>query len=254
MKFALSLEAGRPFFMPAIATKAIVLSSLRYGDSSLIVRLYTEASGLQSFMLKGILGRRRGAMSAGLFQPLTQLEVVAVPSRSGKLGYLREAGIGEPYTTVHSEVRKSTIAMFLSEVLSQSIQEESPNLPLFKYLQHSLQWLDHHDRIANFHIYFMLGLSRYLGFYPDMENREAPYFDLQEGAFTPDPALNPSISGENLLCFKSFLGIKFDEIDRIRMTHDQRSTLLKSLVEYFQIHLQGFRKPRSLAVLDEVFS
>ena len=240
--------------MSAIVTKAIVLSSLRYGDSSLIVRLFTEASGLQSFMLKGILGRKKGKMRPGLFQSLTQLEVVAVPSRSGKLGYLKDAGIGLPYISIHSDVRKSTIAMFLSEILTQSIREESPNPPLYSYLQHSLEWLDYHDQIANFHIHFMLGLSRYLGFYPDQEDMDAPFFDLHEGAFTRHPSLNPGISGENLFLFKAFLGTKFDEVDRIRMSQEQRRKLLRSLVEYFQIHLQGFKKPRSLAILDEVFS
>lgn len=240
--------------MAVIATKAIVFSSLRYGDTSLIVRLYTEALGLQSFMLKGILGRRKGKIRPGLFQPLTQLEVVAVPSRAGKLGYLKDAGIGVPYVSMHSEVRKSTVAMFLSEILSESIREESPNPPLYSYLQHSLEWLDHHQHVANFHIFFMLGLCRYLGFYPDQEDQDAPYFDLQEGAFTRYPNLNPVLSGENLFLFKTFLGTKFDKVDRIRMTSEQRKELLGSLVEYFQIHLQGFRKPRSLAILDEVFS
>lgn len=237
-----------------ITTKAIVLSSLKYGDTSLIVRTYTEAAGLQSFLLKGILKRRKGGLTAGYFQPLTQLEVVASPSRSGKLGYLKEAVISQPYESLHADVRKGAVCMFLSEVLSQCIREEEPNPRLYSYLEHTLQWLDHHDRIANFHIRFLLGLTRYLGFYPDQTGAGASYFDLTEGAFCRQPGLNPVISGEELDGFRKFLGIKFDAIHQVPLTPKLRRDLLKTLIQYYEIHLQGFKKPRSLDILDEVFS
>ncbi len=236
------------------ATKAIVLNSLKYGDTSLIVRMYTEKEGRLSFLLKGILKRRKGGLRAGFFQPLTQLEIVARATRSGDLSYLKEAHISHPYVSIHSDVRKEAVALFLSEVLSECIREQEGNAELYSYLEHTLQWLDQHDQVANFHIRFLLGLTRYLGFYPDQSDAGAPYFDLEEGAFCQKPGIGPVLSGTDLETFRKFLGIKFDAIHHIGLTQNQRRALLKSLILYYGIHLQGFREPRSLTVLDAVFS
>jgi DNA repair protein RecO (recombination protein O) len=222
-----------------IRTKAIVLSTLKYGDHSLIAKAYTSEAGLQSFMLKGIFRSRKGKLKTAFFQPLTQLEIIASTSPSGKLGYIQEALLSYPYTTVHADIRKGTIALFLSEILGQSA---------------SLQWLDQHDKIANFHIGFLIALTRHLGFYPDTINLQAPFFDLTEGAFCHEPSLNPCMSGEELDQFRAFLGTDFDAIHTIRLTQKQRQRLLSQLVSYFEVHLHGFSKPRSLVVLDAVFS
>jgi len=237
-----------------ISSKAIVISSLKYGESSLIVRLFTLQGGLQAYLIKGILGRKKGPFKAGHFLPLTQLEIVGNPSKSGSLGYLREAAIAFPYQTVHADIRKSTIALFLSEILAHSIREEEPDPPLFSYLESALQWLDHHEQIANFHIRFLIGLSRYLGFYPDTGQAGAPYFDLGEGAFVQEPTLHPVLTGEALELFVRFLGSSFDSMAQIRLAQGQRRELLRALVAYYGIHLPGFREPRSLSVLDAVFA
>lgn len=237
-----------------VSSKAIVISTLKYGESSLIVRLFTREGGLQGYLLKGILGRKKGRFKAGHFQPLTQLEVVGNPSRSGGLGYLRDASIAFPYQTIHADIRKGSIALFLSEILAQSIREQEPNQALFGYLESALQWLDHHDQVANFHIRFLLGLSRHLGFYPDRTLAGAPYFDLGEGAFVREPSLHPVLSGELLGFFNRFLESGFENLDQIRIGQAQRRELLQALVAYYGIHLPGFREPRSLAVLDAVYS
>jgi DNA repair protein RecO (recombination protein O) len=235
-------------------TKAIVFSTFKYGDNSLIARTFTREAGLQSFMLKGILRSRKGKLKPALFQPLTQLEIIARTNPSGKLGYIQEALLSYPYTTLHSEIRKSTIAMFLSEILGQCIREEGPDPSLFEFLEASLQWLDQHDKIANFHIGFLIGLTRYLGFHPDTSDSDAPFFDLVEGAFCREPSLNPCMGGAELEHFRTFLGTNFDVTHTIRLTQKQRRILLNQLVNYFEVHLHGFSKPRSLVVLDAVFS
>ncbi len=237
-----------------IQSKAIVLSTLKYGDNSLIAKVFTAEAGLQAFMLKGILQSRKGKLKSAFFQPLTQLELIAITKPSGKLGYIREAVLSYPYTTVHADIRKSTIALFLSEILGQSIREESPDPSLFEFLEASLQWLDQHEKIANFHIAFLIGLTRHLGFYPDTRQMQAPVFDLVEGAFCQEPSLNPCMSGSELQHFRTFLGTNFDAVHTIRLTQKQRQNLLRQLISYFEVHLHGFGKPRSLEVLDAVFS
>ncbi len=237
-----------------VTTDAIVLSSLKYGDTSLIVRAYTASDGIKSYLLKGILATKKGKLKPGLFQPLTQLEVVANHRNKGTLESIREAKVNHPYQTLHTDIAKNAMTLFLAEMLGNSIHEEEANRGLFKFLEASLQWMDTHDEIANFHIYFLLELTKYLGFYPDTNEMTAGCFDLQEGEFTDTPSLNPMLLGVNLGYFKTFLGINFDEIHTIKMKKENRRDLLKSLVLYFELHLQGFRKPKSLAILNEVFS
>ncbi len=236
-----------------VTTKAIVLTSLKYGDTSLIVKAYTASDGLKSYMLKGVLSSKKGKLKAAYFQPLTQLEIVAHHRNKGTLESIREAKINYPYRTVHNNIAKNAMTLFLAEMLSYSIHEEEANLSLFEFLEASFQWLDMNEEIANFHCHFLIQLTKYLGFYPDTSALQAPCFDLLEGGFTDTPSLHPVLTGDNLGYFKTFLGIHFDAIHTIKMNKTNRQELLQSLVLYFELHLQGFRKPKSLAVLNEVF-
>ncbi len=237
-----------------VTTKGIVLSSLKYGDSSLIVKIYTASDGLKSYLIKGILNSKKGKLKAAYFQPLTQLEIVAFHKNKGTLESIREARVFYHYATLHTDIAKNAMTLFLAEMLVNSIHEEEANTEMFYFIETSLQWLDVHEDISNFHISFLLGLTKYLGFYPDLEEMDSNTFDLAEGVFTDRPSLNPMLTGENLKYFKRFLGINFDAIQKIKMSKENRRDLLKSLVLYFELHLQGFRKPRSLAILNEVFS
>jgi len=236
-----------------VTTKAIVLTALKYGDTSLIVKAFTASDGLKSYMIRGVLSSKKGKLKPAYFQPLTQLEIVANHKNKGTLESIREAKIAYAYQTVYADMAKNAMTLFLAEMLSHSIREEEPNHGLYEFLEVTLQWLDAHDEISNFHIHFLLRLTKYLGFYPDTSDIEASCFDLMEGEFTDTPSLHPVLTGENLSYFKSFLGIKFDVMHTIKMNKTNRQELLQSLVQYFELHLQGFRKPKSLAVLNEVF-
>lgn len=245
---------ANPTIKMQVTTKAIVLTSLKYGDTSLIAKVFTASDGLKSYLLKGVLSSKKGKLKTAYFQPLTQLEIVANHKNKGTLETIREAKVNFHYQTLHSQIAKNAMTQFLAEMLSNSIHEEESNQGLFEYIEASLQWLDTNDETANFHLHFLLNLTRYLGFYPDTNNMNAIYFDLLEGEFTNASSLNPVLTGENLIFFKKVLGINFDEIQTIKMNKANRQELLKSLVLYFELHLQGFRKPKSLAILNEVFS
>lgn len=237
-----------------VTTRAIVLTSLKYGDTSLIAKIFTASDGLKSYLLKGVLASKKGKLKTAYFQPLTQLEIVANHKNKGNLESIREAKVNYHYQTLHTDISKNAMTQFLAEMLGNSIHEEERNIGLFNFLEASMQWLDTHGDISNFHLGFLVNLTRYLGFYPDTNAINAAYFDLLEGEFTTTPSLNPILTGENLNFFKTVLGTNFDEIHTIRMTKTNRQELLKSLVLYFELHLQGFRKPKSLAILNEVFS
>lgn len=237
-----------------VTTKAIVLTSLKYGDTSLIVKAFTASDGLKSYLLKGILTAKKGKLKTAYFQPLTQLEIAALHKNKGTLESIRDVKVNYHYQTLHTNIAKNAMTMFLAEMLGNSIHEEERNDGLFEFLEAALQWLDTHDEISNFHLYFLIVLTKYFGFYPDMGNVQASCFDLLEGDFTNTPSLNPILTGENLNYFKLMLGTNFDRVHTIKMNKANRQELLQSLVLYYELHLQGFRKPKSLAILNEVFS
>jgi DNA repair protein RecO (recombination protein O) len=235
-------------------TKALVLSSIKYGDTSLIVKAFTESDGLKSYLLKGVLSSKKGKLKPALFQPLTQLELVSNHKNKGTLENIREAKVTYAYKSMHTDIIKSSLVLFLAEVVSSAIQEEQTNKSLYNYLEYSFVWLDSNDTITNFHVLFLLNLTKYLGFYPDGLSTNGDYFDLQEGCFRTVPNLNPMTEKGETELLKQLLGINFDALLAIKTNKTSRQELLKKLLLYFELHLHGFRKPKSLAVLNAVFN
>lgn len=240
--------------MAVITTKAIVLSSLKYGDTSLVVKCFTLQEGVKSYMIKGVLKSKKGKLKPAYFQPLTQLNLTANHSNKSSLHSIKEVQVIHPYETIYTSIVKQSIVLFLSEVLSYILQEEEENSPLYSYIETSLIWLDTHDEVANFHLLFLLNLSRYLGFYPDTTNINKTAFNLLEGSFTDTEYEKLTISGNEIILFKSLLGINFDAINSISYSKKERQIILRIIVQYYELHLEGFRKPKSLDVLETVFN
>ncbi len=237
-----------------ITTKAIVLSSLKYGDTSLIVRAFTESDGVKSYLLKGVLASKKGKLKPAYFLPLMQLELVAVHKNKGTLEAIKEVKVSMPYQSLHTDVLKNSVVLFLAEMLGNCLQEQDEDPGLFNYLEYAFHWFDTHPIAPNFHILFLLNLTKYLGFYPDTYGQDAPFFDLQEGGFCTSPSLNPLIQSENLENFKLFLGMNFDALSSKQLTKSNRRELLKTIILYYRLHVHGFREPKSLAVLNAVFT
>ena len=237
-----------------LTTPGIVLSSIKYGDSSLIVKILTREAGLKSYLVKGVLQRKKGKLKAAYFQPLTQLELVVSHREKANLHYIREAKIDYPYTSLPTDWTKQAIVLFLAEVLNKVIREEEQDTALYDYLQTALQWLDTHDQVANFHLVFLIQLTKYLGFYPDTSGYERPYFDLVEGEFISQQGIHPVLQGDELIHFKRLLGIHFEASHMVQLSKQERRQLLDVILTYFEVHLQGFSQPKSLAVLHEVFN
>lgn len=236
-------------------TKAIVLHATKYGETSVILNAYTQQLGLRAYVVKGVRSAKRNkTFSMGMFQPLTQLELVATTPKRAGLSVLKSAKIIHPYTTITTDIAKSSICMFLAEVLRSVLKEEEENTSLYHFLEHSLIWLDTHDKTANVHLYILIQLTKYLGFYPDVSAISNPYFDVQNGQFCEYENSKECVSGEEVILLKSYLGTKFDGVDTILAAAEQRRALLKLLMRYYQLHVQSFRMPKSLDVLYEVFS
>lgn len=237
-----------------VTTKAIVISSLRYAEADLIVSCFTEVDGMKSYMLRNILKSKKGKLRTSFFQPLSQLELIANHKNKGTLEYIKEAKIVYPYQTLHSDILKSSLVMFCSEILKSTIKEEEPNPQLFQFLSYAFQWLDLHETYANFHILFLLKLSQYLGFYPDDSNVDYPYFNIQEGTFEKQFNDHFSEEGPEVEALKQFFNQDFSTFSEIKLQKKTRTATLNLLLNYYHYHSQGFKTPKSLAVLQQLFN
>lgn len=237
-----------------IHSPAIVIHSLRYSEADLIVSLFTKTSGLRSYLLRGILKSKKGKLRASLFQPLTLLEIEAVHKDKGSLERIKDAKVKTVYKTLHTDVVKNALVFFISEMLKNSIHEEETNIALFQYLETSLKWLDIHDTIGNFHITFLIKLTQYLGFFPDKSHIELDYFNMQDGVFQSMSSNVYCVTGDQVVQFKQFLGTTFEAGMSIRLSKNTRTDILTMLLVYFELHLHGFKRPKSLSVLNEIFN
>lgn len=237
-----------------ITTKAIVFSALKYGEADLIVKCFTAKSGLKTYLLRGVLKSKKGKFRASLFQPLTQLEIVANHKEKGTLEYLQEAKILNHFRSLHTNMVKSSVVLFLSEVLKDSVQEEEPNPRLYEFLETTFLWFDENDHVPNFHLLFLLKLTGFLGFYPDVSGEDRNVFNLIDGTFQAGETNKYCVTGDNLKILEQLLGTNFDGLSAIRLNQKCRSGFLQMLLNYYEIHLQGFRKPKSLTVLNEIYS
>ena len=235
-----------------VKTKAIVLRTIKFKDTGLIVKCYTE-EGLKSYIIKGVLGSKKSKFKIAYFQPLNLLEIIANHNNKGTLNSIREVRLSYAYSSVSNDIVKQSLVMFLAEVLNFSLKEEESNIALFNYLNTSLQWLDLHTNNANFHLIFLLKLTQYLGFYPQKKDLNSRYFDLQEGVFKSVKTLT-SIEGKEILIFKALLGTNFDDMQELKLNKKERQMGLETLIGYFELHLSGFRKLNSLPILHTVFN
>lgn len=235
------------------ATKAIVINTIKYGDTSLIATCYTKSCGIKAYMLKGILTSKKAKIKPAYFQPLMLLNLTANHNNKGNLNSIRDLEVTNFYNSIHSDIKKQTIALFLAEIIYYSIREEEQNNALYQYLETSFLWLDTHDNISNFHLLFLLDLTKFLGFYPETRAINNSYFDLLEGSFINHNKHN-TVFGDDLVQFKKLLGINFDVLHTIDFSAVNRQAVLSILIQYFELHLGGFKKPKSLEILKSVFS
>ncbi|KAF2514638.1 DNA repair protein RecO [Flavobacterium foetidum] len=235
-----------------VKTKAIVISSLKFQEKSLIVKCFTLSSGLKSYFVRDAFSSRKASQKIAYFQPFSILDIEAVHKNKGTLENFKEIKTAVPFQTIHTDIVKSTMVMFLSEMLHYSIQEEEKNEQLFLFLETALTWLDHHDEISNFHLILLLEITKYLGFYPDVSDVNLPFFEMNEGVFTLFHNGNVLSEHETNL-FKKLLELRFDNNQKVFHVLE-RQLLLKILIDYYSLHLEGFKKPKSLEILKEVFS
>jgi len=236
------------------STKAIVLSALKFKDTSLIVKCYTQ-KGIKSYLVKGVLSKNTKSkkLKVAYFQTFTLLDIVAKHNNKGQLNYINDLTVYQPLHNIYTDIYKNTIALFLAEILSNILKEETENDLLFQYIENAIIWLDTHDKTNNFHVLFLLQLTKYLGFHPNTPKETDSFFNLQEGSFSFHKPIANFISGEEFNLFKSTIGTNFEAFSKVKLNARSRQVLIDILIQYFALHLPEFRKPKSLEILKTIF-
>ena len=234
--------------------QGIVLQSIRYGDTSLIVKVFTRSLGLRSYMVKGAFNRNSKSRAA-LFQNLHLINYVEAgkPNKSS-LGYMKDVQLATVYQSIPFVMNKSAILMYVSELLSKTITEQEQNEPLYDFIERSMLWLDLvHQDYANFPLFFTLELTRHLGFYPKANYESGYCFDMMEGSFSHDYPLHPYyFDAEDAQLLSQLLNAGIDETCRIPLHVSQRRSLLDGLIVFMRLHAPVMNDFHSHEVLKTV--
>ena len=237
-------------------TRGIILHQIKYTDSGIVSQIYTRKFGRQAFMIKGMRSRKTGNRNV-LFQPLFILDLELYYKASHEMQNLKEFSVFFTPYDIYSNIKKSVVAMFLGEVLTSVLKEESPHEEMFDFIEKSIIYFDKGaDGYANFHIAFLAGLSSFLGFEPGPKvGKESLFFDMLNGIFVPVPPVHGNYANEEISnILAGFFEASYDSISKISLTGNIRNDVLETLVRFYSLHLPGLKKIKSLDVLKEVFS
>ncbi len=216
-------------------TKAIVLHSIKYGESGIIIQAYTEKFGRQSFLVQGVR-KKKNKISPSLFQPLTLLDIIAYFKETRDIQKVKEIKPSVVLNNLSFDIRKSSIALFLSEIMYRTLREVEPNLPLFEYIYNAVQILDITEAgIENLHLVFLMQFTKFIGIYPK-NNKEL---------------IRNNLPGKYQL--SSLMDCSLADVSKLTIDIHTRTKLLDQLIMYFEDHLEGIGKVKSISVLREIF-
>lgn len=216
-------------------TRGIVFRFTKYGESSIIVTIFTELFGIQTYIVNGIRSKNSKGKIA-LFQPLTLLDLVVYYKENANIKRIKEVKCAHQYQALTTDIRKSIIAIFISEMLNKTVKDETHAQEIFEFLFHALMLLDHQQNsVENFHLVFLIKLSRFLGF----------------GAHQADEILGARIlDSEEEAILKNLLQADFTE--QIVMTNVQRRNLLEAILRFYTLHIESLGEIKSVQVLRDV--
>ncbi len=236
--------------------RGIVLHTLKYGDSSMIVYLLTDVGGRRSYMVQGVRSRTGRGSKQALFQPAFPVEFEGLePSQSGQMHRFKEIRGGFLLRGIPFDVRKSTMAIFLAEVIYRLVRESEPNEALFEFVWSSVAALDEMgEGVANFHLWFLAHLSRLLGYCPGNDYTVGDYFDIKEGLYTPrQPFHTLTMDPSEALLLHRLMACSVLDLPAIELNRTQRVDFLNAMLIYFGYHLDSINAVQSVRILREVF-
>ena len=236
-------------------TQAIVLHAIKYGETRLIVDMFTKVFGRQAFIVS-IPNTPKGKVKKQFFQPLTILEIETDIRPRQQLQKLHDVRLAAPFASIPFEPDKLAISLFVAEFLYYALRSEQRNELLYEYLENSIVWLDgQQSSFANFHLVFLLRLTRFLGFYPNLDDyKDGDYFDLRESVFMPMPPVHRDfLHPEEAQKVQLMMRMDFPTMHLFRMSHQERNRLLEVSLKYYRLHLPDFPEMKSIEVLQALY-
>lgn len=237
-------------------TRGIVLHVTDYAETSLVVKIYTEDFGLQSYLINGVR-KQKSKFKNNLFQPLNLVDLVAYHKEGQGLKRISEISVSPQFTSIPYDIVKSSVAIFLNEVIYRSIREEEKNKSLFDFLHNAIQILDLRTvDCSSFHLCFMIQFTRYLGFFPNGNYYEdQSIFNLQEGIFQLNTPPHPHFLNNHLSKYLyQLMQCSFENYHLAEINHSQKKELLNALVTYFELHHTHGTSLKSHHILHEVMN
>jgi len=241
-------------------TKGIVLRSVKYGETSLVVTAFTEAFGLQSYMVNGVRTTSKQSVGkAAHFQPAAMLDMVVYHNQFVNLQRIREFKWAHLYQHLFSNVRKNSVALFMIELLNKCLKEPEANAELFYFVEDAFLHLDEADEkvTANFALFFALHLAQFFGFRINDEfSQEQSFLDLQEGLFVPAQPEHPHFLDGRMAEISSEIlkAQQPEELEHLSLTGEFRRRLLNVFEDYYRLHIPDFTPLKTLPILREVLS
>jgi DNA repair protein RecO (recombination protein O) len=237
-----------------VKTKGILLHHVRYSDNSLIAHFYTEEYGRLSVMVKG-LSSRRGGPRFSYFQPLNIFNIELYYHEKKELHNLKEMNLAYIPRNITGDISRSSIALFISEILYNVIREEDVNKRLYAFIESSVTALDGMtEGTSNFHLWFLVAFTAYAGIGPTATTQGNCYFDMISGQFTGLMPLHPDyLEPHSAGVLNRLLNMTAEELESLHMSGADRSELLEKMIKYYNLHLPGIRQVRSLQVMREIF-
>ena len=241
-------------------TKGIVLRTVKYGETSVIVTIFTELFGVQAYLVNGVrTSSKKGSGKANLFQPTSILEMVVYHNELKQLQRIKEFKWSFLYQHILSDVRKNAVALFMVELLTKCLKQPEADADLFHFAEDSFIHLDEaSDAVtANFPLFFALHLPVFFGFrFSDNYSERQPFLDLQEGEFVKEQPKHPHfLDDKQAFVTSQLLKVQQpEELEDIKLNHDYRRNLLYAYEVYYALHIQDFGTMRTPPVLREILS
>lgn len=241
--------------MRSYKARGVVLHTVKYGESSLICYLFTNVGGRETYIVQGVRSARSKSNKAALFQPMFVVEFEGLESPRSKMHRMRECRSHIPLRNTPFDPRKSTMSLFMAEILYRLVRESEENLPLFEFICESVRCLDGMEEgVSNFHLWFLVRLSGFLGFYPGNEYAEGAFFNLRSGVFDTVSAMGEvTMSQRSSWLLAQLMDVEVVGLKDLRLTRAERSEFMESMLAYFEYHLDSPGTARSLAILRDVF-
>lgn len=236
-------------------TRGIVVRNTNFKDNSVICQVFTQDYGMQSFMLHGVRNQK-GAVRPSHIMPLNLLDLVVYKKETSNIQQIKELRCTPPLTSIHFQVLKNSIALFVAETIHATISEEEENGELFQFLENFIRMLDLEDKATgNYPIFFLVHLTRYLGFYPKGAYKEGQIFDLNEGLFLDNTfGVGECMNTKDSRALWEIVHTSTEKLTSLHIARETRSALMDQLLRYYEIHALHGRKIKSHLILREVLS